>query len=435
MRVIRSLTAADLQRLEHCWEFWARPTQLAPEGDWRVWLIMAGRGFGKTRAGVGWVIQRAMRNPKARIHLVARTAADVHGVMLYGESGILAKSPPDFRPTHNPSKRRLTWPNGAIAETFSADEPDTLRGPQCTDAWADEPAAWRYQDAWDQLMFGLRLGSDPRCVATTTPRPTKFIRSLATSSTTRVTRGTTYENKANLAPAFLEQIVKRYEGTRLGRQELDGDILDDSPSALWRREAMLDALRVGAAPELRAIVIAVDPATTTGEASDETGIIVAGLGVDGHGYVLEDLSGKYTPAEWGGLVVTQYKAREANRIVAERNQGGDLVESNIRTAARDKRVVVAVRTIHAAKAKRVRAEPVAALYEQRRVHHVGAFPHLEDQLCSWEPDVLDGHGRPKKQASPDRLDALVYALTDLMVDRTPPPPPRGIVDTPILPFG
>jgi predicted phage terminase large subunit-like protein len=337
----------------------------------------------------------------ARVALVAPTAADARDVVVEGESGILAVSPPWFSPAYEPSKRRLTWPNGAVGTVFSADEPDRLRGPQFDLAWCDELAAWRYPEAWDMLQMALRLGTDPRAVVTTTPRPTRIIRDLLAAKTTVVTRGATFENRANLAPTFLDQMKARYEGTRIGRQELYADLLDDVPGALWNR-AMLDELRVRSAPGLRRIVVAVDPATTSGEHADMTGIIVAAKGEDGHGYVLEDLSCRTSPDAWARTVAAAYTRHKADRVVAEVNQGGDLVESVLRTIDPH----LPLKKVHASKGKRTRAEPIAAMYEQRKVHHVGGFPDLEDQACSFTPDGYDG--------SPDRVDALVWALTELM---------------------
>ena len=378
-----------------------------------MWLTLAGRGWGKTRTGAEWICDRVERGARC-IALAGRTADDVRDTMV--ERGILAIAPPWNRPKYEPSKRRLTWKNGAVATTYSADEPDQMRGPNTDTVWADELAAWQYPDSWAQLAFVLRSlasGLRPQAIVTTTPRATPMIRTLVKDPTTFVTRGSTFENAANVAPSWLARIRRKYEGTRLGRQELYAQVLDDAAGALWQRE-WLDALRVKRRPELRTIVIAVDPATTSGEDSDETGIIVAGLGEDTHGYVLADHSGRYSPNEWGQLVVSLYEKYRANRIVCETNQGGDLVEANLRNVRRD----LPIYTVHAKHAKRVRAEPVAALYEQGRVHHVGSLATLEDQYVTWEPDVVEG-GKHVKTDSPDRLDAAVYAITDLMIDRNP----------------
>lgn len=387
------------------WSLWARAAQLAPPGDWRIWLILAGRGFGKTRSGAEWIRQQVDQGKAGRIALVGATAADVRDTMVEGESGLLRVFPDEQRPRYEPSKRRVTFHTGAIATTYSADEPDRLRGPNHDLAWADEVAAWRYAESWDQLMFGLRIGDRPRAVATTTPKPTRLIRTLVERHDTAVTRGSTYDNASNLSPAFLDEMRSRYEGTRLGRQELDAELLLDAEGALWTRD-LLDGARTTTVPTLSRVVVAIDPAVTANTGSDETGIIVAGVGVDGDGYVLEDRTVKGTPAEWAAAAVTAYHVHKADRIVAESNQGGDMVSHTLRTVDKN----VPIRLVHASRGKRTRAEPVAALYEQGRVHHAGPFPELEDQLCTWTPDG----------ASPDRLDALVWALTELMVGaRTP----------------
>ena len=301
-RALAALGDADAERALRAWRIIARPSQLAPEGSWRVWLLLAGRGFGKTRSGAEWVRARIEAGVARRVALVGATAADVRDVMIEGESGLYTIARPSFRPDYEPSRRRLTFPNGAIATAFSAEEPERLRGPQHDTAWCDELAAWRYEEAWDILMLGLRLGPDPRCVATTTPRPVRLVRKLVTEpGWVTLTRGRTWENAANLAPAFLTAIAKRYEGTRLGRQELEAELLEDLPNAMWRR-AMFEreGARVAAAPELRRIVVAIDPAAGSGEENDETGIVVAGVAWDGQGYVLEDLVGSHDAASLGG---------------------------------------------------------------------------------------------------------------------------------------
>lgn len=399
-KILADLTEDEAEYLLYDWKFWARPSQLAPDGDWRTWLVLAGRGFGKTRTGAEWVRQQIELERCGRIALVAPTAGDARDVMVEGESGILAISPEWNKPIYEPSKRRLTWPNGAIATTYSADEPERLRGPQHDGAWADELGAWRYPEAWDMLMFGLRLGQDPRAVVTTTPKPVKLVRELIKDKTTHITRGSTRDNAGNLAKAFLEQIISKYEGTRLGRQELDGELLEDTPGALWQRN-QLDELRVSEHPALKRIVVAVDPAATDDEDSDETGIVVAGVGRDGHAYVLDDLSIKASPDGWARTSVHGYHKFSADRLVAEANNGGDMVEYTVRTVDKN----VSYKKVHASRGKYTRAEPIAALYEQGKVHHVGTFPQLEDQMCNWTPG----------QKSPDRMDALVWALTELML--------------------
>jgi len=381
---------------------WARPDQLPPSGTWQRWLILAGRGWGKTRTGAEWVRDRALRDPGCRVALVARTAADVRDVIVEGESGILAVHAPGERPTWEPSRRRLTWPNGSMATTYSADVPDQLRGPQHHYAWADELASWERPDTWDQLIFGLRLGITPQVVVTTTPRPTPIIRALLTAPGTVVTRGRTLDNRANLAPGVVADLQRRYGGTRLGRQELDGEVLTDTPGALWTWDR-IDAARVTVAPQLRRVVVAIDPAVSAGEGSDETGIIVCGIGFDGRGYVLEDASGKYSPDGWARRAVHLAAEHKADRIVAEVNNGGQLVEHTLRTVDR----AVAYKAVHASRGKATRAEPVAALYEQGRVSHIGRLDALESQMTGWDPST--------STKSPDRIDALVWALTELMV--------------------
>jgi phage terminase large subunit-like protein len=405
--ILESLTREERARLEYLWPFWARPKQLSPPGGWRTWLICAGRAFGKTRSGAEWVREQVEQRRCGRVALVGATAADARDVIVEGESGLLAVSPPGSRPVYEPSKRRLTWPNGAIATTYSADEPDRLRGPQHDGGWADELAAWRYPEAWDQLQFGLRLGDNPRLVVTTTPRPTPIVRALIASATTHVTRGSTYENRANLPDVFFEKIIARYEGTRLGRQELLAEILDDNPGAIFQ-QADIEKGRVRHHPLLVRVIVAIDPAISKTEDSDETGIVVVGLGVDLHAYVLADLSGKYTPAEWGRKAIHAFRTMQADRIVAEVNQGGDLVKANL--TAVDPRVPF--KPVRASRGKRVRAEPVAALYEQGRVHHVGVFAALEDQMVAWDPVTTP-------YESPDRMDALVWAITELLLEAQP----------------
>lgn len=398
------MSSSDLSEIAHLWEFHARPAQLAPEGDWDVWLLMAGRGFGKTRAGAEWVRSRVESGAAHRIALIGATAADVRDVMVEGESGILAVSPPWFRPIYEPSKRRLRWPNGAVATTYSAEEPDRLRGPQHDLMWADELGAWKYQQTWHMAMLGLRAGGRPQAMVTTTPKPVKLLFDLVASKRCVVTTGTTYDNEVNLAPSFLDEIISQYEGTSLGRQELHAELLRELPGALWKRDKIAE-LRVGTVPvPLVRIVVAIDPAVTSGERSDETGIVVAGIGSDGKGYVLADLSCRKSPDGWARAAVKAYHLWGADRVVAETNNGGDLVKAVIKTID----PTVSYKKVHASRGKRARAEPVAALYEQGRVYHVGAFDALEDQMCSFVPD---------SDFSPDRMDALVWAFTELILNR------------------
>jgi predicted phage terminase large subunit-like protein len=409
-RAIQALRARDAAILDadvHWYFRQARDSQIPPLGDWRVWLLLAGRGFGKTRSGAEFVRWQVETGLARRVALIAPTAVDVRNVMVEGESGILAVCRSENQPCYEPSLHRLTWSNGAVATTFSADEPNRLRGPQHDFAWCDELAAWRYPAAWDMLMFGLRLGDDPRVVVTTTPRPIKLIRELLADPKVVTTRGRTIDNQANLAPAFLDQIVSRYQGTRLGRQELDAELLEDVPGALWQR-GIIEAARTAALPHLTRIVVAIDPAAASGEHADETGIIVAGRDNGGHGYVLADASGHYAPAEWARVAITAYTAHRADRIVAEVNNGGEMVEATLRMID----PAVPFRAVRASRGKLARAEPVAALYEQGRLHHLGAFPRLEDQMCAFAPDF----DRAAAGYSPDRVDALVWAVTELLVE-------------------
>jgi predicted phage terminase large subunit-like protein len=407
----QSMFARLLEAASDHWAAKARPEQLPPPGEWwTIWLILAGRGFGKTRTGAEWVRSLAEASTVGRIALVGPTASDVRDVMVEGESGIMAISPDHSRPTYEPSKRRLTWDNGVIATMFSSEEPDRLRGPQHGAAWCDEAAAWRnIQDTWSMLQFGMRLGKMPRTLITTTPKPVKLLRELLAreGQDVAVTRGSTYDNRANLAPAFFAQIVKSYEGTRLGRQELNAELLTDTPGALWQMD-WLDRDRVENAPEeLKRVVVAVDPAISTNENSDETGIIVAGMDKRGHVYVLEDCSGKYAPHEWARRAVESFNQHTADRIIAEVNQGGQMVEHTLRTVYRN----IPFKTVHASRGKVTRAEPVSALYEQGKVHHVGGgLKTLEDQMCSFTSDF----DRSRMGFSPDRVDALVWALTEFL---------------------
>jgi phage terminase large subunit-like protein len=377
------------------WPSIARPEQLPPPGDWATWLILAGRGWGKTLTGAQTIAAWAREGSARRIGVVAPTLADVRDLAMRVLRDVAGPGV-EYRESRHFS---LCWPNGAEAMGFSAEDPDSLRGYEFDAAWCDEAGAWRYPDAFDQLQCGLRIGM-ARQIVTTTPRPVRLIRELLVDPRTVVTRGRTLDNAANLAPDAVRHLVARYGGTRLGRQELDGELLDEVPGALWTRDS-IDALRVRAAPELVRVVVAIDPAVSTSEYADETGIVVVGRGTDGQGYVLADLSGRYTPDGWARRAVDAFRAWEADRIVAEVNNGGDLVETTLRTVD----ALIPYRAVHAARGKRTRAEPVAALYEQGRVHHVGAFPDLEDQLCAALPE---GGGGPD-----DRLDALVYGITEL----------------------
>lgn len=398
---LAELSEADLRALYYDWNFWARPDQCIPAGEWAVWLILAGRGYGKTRVGAEMVRIWKKQGYK-RINFIAATADDLRDTMVEGESGILAICPNNERPIYRVSKRRLEWPDGSRSLLFSAEEPDRLRGKQHDKLWGDEPASWQYDDAWDQAMFGLRLGDNPQCVATTTPKPTKLIRTIMADPSTHITRGTTYENRDNLANTFYTKIITRYEGTRLGRQELMGEVLDDNPGALFHLSDV-DGARVQKLPPLSRIVVALDPATTSNEDSDEWGIIAAGI--DGrfpeHGYVIADESNIYTPNEAAKQAVRLYHRLGADRVVGEANNGGDMIEALLRNEDAN----VSYKKVTASRGKVIRAEPVSALYEQRRIHHHGTFGALESQMVNWNPRTDDD--------SPDRMDAMVWAMTEL----------------------
>jgi predicted phage terminase large subunit-like protein len=402
-----------LDVLDFVWPYLARDKQIEPVGDWRTWLVMAGRGFGKTRVGAEFVKSHIMTGRAKRVALVAPTAADAREVMVEGESGLMGVCPAWFKPVYEPSKRRLTWPNGAIATTYTAEKSRQLRGPQHDLAWADEIAAWTDMSAYDMLQFGLRLGSDPRQVLTTTPRPIPLVKELLSQSqvakvpvarpSVYVTRGSTYENKQNLAPVFIQTIIKKYEGTRLGQQELLAEVLEDTPGALWNSLMFEQPGQRREPPwsDLVRIVVAVDPAASLADDASETGIIVAAKDDKGQFYVLDDRTCRDTPDGWARRVLKALDDYNADRVVAEINQGGDMVTSVLRTQAPN----LPITTVRASRGKYVRAEPVAALYEQGRVFHARPFPKLEDQLCTWVPD--------SNQPSPDRMDALVWALTAL----------------------
>ncbi|MBX6426722.1 MAG: DNA-packaging protein [Variibacter sp.] len=399
------------------------PAAAANGEPWTTWLLLGGRGAGKTRTGAEWVRGVALGRPPyarrahRRIALVADTEHDVRAVMIEGESGLLRISPRHERPQWIPSRRRLEWPNGAVAEAFSAEDPESLRGPQFEAAWCDELAKWRYAEAaFDMLQFGLRLGENPRQVVTTTPRPIPLIKRLMADPRTVVTRAATQANAAHLAPAFLEAVVGRYAGTRLGRQELDGEIIEDRPDALWSR-ALIEAARVAAAPSLQRIVVAVDPPATSTRRADACGLVAAGRAEDGTIYVLADeTAAGLSPAGWAAKAVALWRRLSADALVVEVNQGGDMVRAVIREAD----PTVPVTSVRAHRGKWLRAEPVAALYEQGRVKHAGAFPALEDEMCDFGLDGLSS-GR-----SPDRLDALVWAVSALAFAEGGAPRVRGL---------
>ena len=408
--VLAGLSDGEQAALLYDWRgFWARPEQVMPPGEWAIWLVLAGRGFGKTRTGAEAVREEVETGRSARIGLVAETAADARDVMA---AEVMRIFPDSERPTYTPSTRKITFQNGAVAFTYNATDPDQLRGPQHDFLWHDEIAKWRYaQETWDQAQFGLRIGTNPRQVVTTTPRPIALIKALiaGTEGLVHVTRGSTSDNASNLAPAFIERIRARYDGTRLGRQELHAEILSDMPGAIWAQET-IEVFRVRTAPPLKRIVVAIDPAVTAG--GDEHGIVVVGLANDQTAYVIEDASLNGTPLEWARTVWAMYRKHSADTVVAEVNNGGDMIRHTLQSVAPN----INVREVRATRGKHVRAEPIAALYAQGRIRHVGQFAALENQMTQFTSEGYQGSG------SPDRVDALVWAATELfpdMVDTAP----------------
>ncbi len=426
MAAIADFSKEQLRWLDRDWQLWARAEQLAPpvtgpSGRWRTWLILGGRGAGKTRAGAEWVKSLvhadAQQASALRIALIGETLRDARNVMVEGESGLLAVADAPDRPRFEAARQQLTWRNGAVAQLFSAQDPDGLRGPQFHAAWCDELAKWRYvEETWNMLQFALRLGPAPRQLVTTTPRPLPLLKRLMEELGTITTRVKTTDNAANLATAFVAEMNRRYAGTALGRQELDGEIIEDTAGALWRND-WIEAARVRTPPAMTRIVVAVDPPVTATASSDACGIVVVGLGEDRRGYVLADrtLQGR-TSAAWARAAVAAFHDFAADRIVAEVNQGGDLVATVIKQI--DSQVPIA--TVRATRGKYIRAEPVAALYAEGRIAHVGQLAALEEQMLAFAATGLAG-GR-----SPDRLDALVWAVTDLMITPAPLPSIRII---------
>lgn len=402
--------AGYLKYLKFYWPFWARPDQCEPKGKWVNWIVQAGRGFGKTRVGAEQVRKWHYQVPIT--HVIAPTASDIHKVILDGPAGINNICMPQERPHFQTKDSTLIWNNGAKTLLFSAEEPERLRGPQCYKMWCDELPAWKYaQKTWDNAVFGLRMGDNPQCVITTTPRPIPLFKQLVKEEGTVVTRGSTRDNIKNLSKRFINEVVKKYKGTRLGRQELDGELLEDNPGALWTL-SMIDVDRIQD-PEffwknifetLTRVVVGVDPAVTSNADSDETGIVTVGRDKQRppHFYVFDDRSCIDRPRGWAERAIAAYKQFEADRIVAEANNGGEMVKETIQNVDKN----AAVTLVHASRGKITRAEPVSALYEQHRVHHVGALPDLEDQMCDYDPATAS--------FSPDRMDAVVWAVTDLM---------------------
>ena len=404
---IATLSEAEAEALLNDWRgFLARPDQLAPEGDWDIWMLLAGRGFGKTRSGAEWV-KEEVENGAKRIALIAETQRDLEQVMVEGDSGILAVCPEGFITRYVKRPVQIEFSTGAIALGYNGTEPNQLRGPQFDRAWSDELAKWRYaRETWDQLQFGLRLGDKPRQLVTTTPRPIELVKAIVagTEGKVHITRGKTLDNRANLADSFIEKVQARYSGTRLGRQELDGEILGDMPGALWRQD-QIDLYRKTEAPELERIIVAVDPAVTNTESSDEHGIVVAGI-KGREGFILEDASVKGSPLTWARRAIALHDKYAADGIVIEVNQGGDMVAQTLRSVRETLNII----EVRATRGKHVRAEPIAALYEQGRVFHVGSFPELETQMTMTTAAGYEGEN------SPDRLDAAVWALTELFPD-------------------
>ncbi|MFN3423918.1 MAG: DNA-packaging protein [Novosphingobium meiothermophilum] len=414
---VQGLEEREIIEWPYDWRTWARASQLAPQGDWRVWLVLAGRGFGKTRLGAEWVRGIAESQPDARIALVGASLHEARSVMVEGESGLLSIGAPWRRPVFESSMRRLVWPNGAQAFLYSAGEPEALRGAQHSHAWCDEIAKWqsasnRAMAAWDNLLMGLRLGGDPRVVATTTPRAVPLVmRLLAGDEDVAVTRGSTFDNAANLPARFIEAMRRNYGGSALGRQELLGELIEETAGALWTR-GLIEAAREEAGAAMTRVVIGVDPPASAH--GDACGIVVCGIGDDRIGRVLADCSIEHaSPERWAAAVANAARAWSADRVVAEANQGGEMVRAVLRAAGAH----LPLRLVHARRGKAARAEPVAALYEAGRVRHVGMFARLEDELCGLMPGgEYRGPGR-----SPDRADACVWALTELMLGQQAEP--------------
>lgn len=410
---LKKLLTAELkhrqqERQQYDWALNARDNQIPPDGDWRTWMILAGRGFGKTRTGAETLRHWVAEEKCKRIALVGGSLHEVRSVMVEGQSGLLNVHPACDRPIYVPSQRIIKWKNGAVAQFFGAEASETLRGPQFDCVWIDEIAKFRKaKEVWEQVQLCLRLGTNPRCIITTTPRPTKFIQDLLASPDVAISRGSTFDNAANLASTYLEQIKKQFLNTRLGAQELYAELLTQTAGALWQRSMIAyqqpEYDQTGR-PTLERIVIAIDPATTTHDHSDETGIIVAGVDAQKRAYILEDHSGRFSPTDWGRRVVDCYYRLKADRVVVEVNKGGDLVENVLKAID----PTIPIKSVRATRGKYTRAEPIAALYEQSRVLHVQPFSLLEQQICDYVPGITS--------KSPDRMDALVWALTELLLE-------------------
>lgn len=399
------LSNDEILEITYNWEYWARDDQLLPRGEWFVWLIQAGRGWGKTRTG-SEIVHVWKKQGYKRFALVAKTPQDAYKVMVEGKSGILQTAPPWDKPRYIKNQSAIIWNDGTRADIYSGANPEQLRGPEFEKAWADEIFAWQYaQETYDMLTMCTRIGDNPQIIITSTPKNTALIKAIRKDPGTKITRGTTFDNIENLNKSFINTVINKYEGTRLGRQELYAEILDDNPGALWNR-ATLDASRIKLedCPPLIRVGIAVDPSVSVGDGSNETGIIMGGIDANGEGYVLKDLTTDGSPAKWGKRVADSYNDELLDIVIYEENQGGLLVEQNIKTFDRN----INTKGVRATKGKVTRAEPIASLFEQGKIHIVGNIMKLEDQLCDWEP------GKP----SPDRLDAMVWLFTELILNST-----------------
>ncbi len=407
--ILDALRDNEAVAVSNDWFLQARREQLEPPGDWFIWTLMAGRGFGKNWTASHWLINEHEQGFAENSCIIAATSNDLVRYCLNGPSGILSLAPPRFSPEYKTQQNKLVWPNGTETHLFTSEKPRRLRGGNFDRAWCDELSYWQYvDDTWDMLMFGLRHGEVVKCVITMTPRPIPLVRELISrdGKDVYITAGTTYDNIHNLSRVFKDKVIKRYEGTRLGRQELEGLVMLDVEGALWDHD-MIDELRVKERPELQYIVVGVDPSVTSGEKADETGIVVVGKGANDHCYVLADISGQYSPRKWAQLVVGAYHSFGANKVIAEKNNGGELIEINIKNEDAN----IPVELVHASVGKVARAEPVSMLYEQNRVHHVGNFPIMEDEMCMFVP------GDIKAKDSPNRVDALVWAISKLIVKK------------------
>lgn len=403
---LADLTEPERVLLQHQWSLWARDNQLAPPGNWLVWMLMGGRGSGKSRTGAEWIRQRVYDGAQ-HLALVGKTPAEVRDVMIQNplKSGLLDVFPPHERPVYVPSRSAVKFHTGAVAHIYSGEEPGALRGPGHDTFWCDELPKFQYPtETYDNLLLGLRVGPHPQGVVTTTPLPTPLLRRIIADPFTVLSRSSTHDNLLNLSETFKREVLRQYEGTRLERQEIYGELLTDTPGALWQYEVFR---RVAEPPAMSCVVVAIDPAVTATEESDETGIVTAGIDEAGHAYVLSDVSGRYSPSAWANKALDEYVRWRADRIVCETNNGGDMVVHTIQVAAKQRGMWVRVQKITASRGKYTRAEPVAALYEQGLIAHVGVFHQLEQQCCEWVPGL----------SSPDRMDALVWALTVLFIHR------------------